>query len=265
MTSSPQGLTEAQERQYWSEGFLTGLEVLAAEQMDRVRDRLISLEAAEIATDPERWADPNYQPWEVTGSPWWHWFHGMIRHPRILAAARSVLGPNVLIRNADIFVKAVDDPRRIRWHVDCTAPESEAKKLLTMWIAISDSTTENGAVEWVKGSHTFDLPPEIQDKSSLSYSSAGAAQLDQLPRASNLLKAGQMSLHHFRTVHRSGNNLTEVPRIGLVLRMMSSDVTEAAAETGKGILLAGENIPGHFKLVQDLAVSWGRSGRIELI
>ena len=221
--------------------------------------------AAEVAADPERWADPKHQPWEVAGSPWWHWFHGMIRHPRILAAASSVLGPNVLIRNADIFVKAVDDPKRIRWHVDCTSPESEANKLLTMWIAISDSTMENGAVEWVKGSHAFELPPEVHDKASLSYPPEGAAHLDQLPRAPNLLRAGQMSLHHFRTVHRSGTNLTEKPRIGLVLRMMAGDVTPTAAETGKGILLAGENIPGHFKLVQELPVSWGRSGRVELI
>jgi hypothetical protein len=265
MTSSPQGLTEAQEHQYWSEGFLTGLEVLTAEQMARVRDKLISLEAAEIAADPERWADPNYQPWEVQGSPWWHWFHGMIRHPRILAAARSILGPNVLIRNADIFVKAPASPTRISWHVDCTAPTSEANKLLTIWVAISDSTTENGTVEWVKGSHAFDLPPEIQDKYSLSYSKEGAAKLDELPRAQNLLRAGQMSLHHFRTVHRSGGNLTEAARIGLTLRVMSSDTTPTAAETGTGILLAGENIPGHFNLVQELSVSWGRSGRVELI
>ena len=233
--------------------------------MANARAKLVAMEAAEVAISPEQWADPDYQPWTKHGSPWWHWFQGMVRHPGILSAAQSILGPNLLIRNADIFVKPIGKPQKIRWHVDCTAPTEEAGRLATAWIAISDATIDNGAMAWLPHSHTMPLPPEIQDKHSLSFSAEHAAKLDMRPKVSNTLSAGQMSLHHFRTVHQSGNNLTQTPRIGLVIRFMAADASVEAADSGKGMLVSGENSPGHFLLVDDLPVSWRRCGSIELI
>jgi hypothetical protein len=265
MSHTPSSLSTDQQQRYWDDGFLGGIPVLSPQQATLVRQKLIDLEAKELSEDPKRWARPDYQPWHTRGTPWWHWFHGMIRHPEILRAVEAILGPNILVRNADIFVKPAGSPVKIQWHVDTTASTANAGKMLTAWLALTDSIPANGALEWVVASHHLDLPSAIQDKSSLSYPNDAVDALETHPQRINHLKAGQMSLHHFRTVHRSGANSTDAPRIGLVIRFMAADTPLNTAESGKGILVKGENLPGHFQIGQDLAVSWRRPGVVELI
>ena len=256
MSAAPSPLSDEQIRRYWDDGFVGGIPVLTADQMSVARGKLIQLEALSIRDHPTQWVDPEFAPWSDVGSPWWHWFQGMARHPTIVQAACAILGPNVLIRNADIFVKPAGSSRRIQWHTDTTACDHDADKMLTAWLAITHSNETNGCVEWLTGSHRQPLPPEIKDKHSLSFGEASAERANAAARASNILLPGQVSMHHFRTIHRSLGNRSDSPRIGLVIRFMASDTPLSVAESGKGVLVAGRNIPGHFNQTKHFPVSW---------
>ena len=259
MSDSVSGLTQEQIDHYWANGYLSGIPILTQEQTAIARRKLIELERMEIERDPEQWADKNYTPWDDRKNPWWHWFLPMATHPRILAAVQSLLGPNVLIRNADIFVKPAKNERSISWHVDCTASEKEAGKLLTVWFAISDSAPRNGCMEFLKGSHRMTLPKNIMDKTSLTFTGTALERCDLAERQSNILRPGEISLHHFRTVHRSSGNETNVPRIGFVVRFMAADATREAAESGKAYLASGTDTTRNFTIEKTFPVTWQRS------
>jgi ectoine hydroxylase-related dioxygenase (phytanoyl-CoA dioxygenase family) len=264
MVNTIPGLSQSQIDQYWADGYVNGITILTEEQMAVARRKLIALERAELDADPEHWAQDQYAPWLDTNSEWWRWFQPMVTHPRILAAVQALLGPNILIRNADIFIKPSHSVRGINWHVDCTAPLSDADKMLTAWFAISDSKPENGCMEFLPGSHRLRLPKNVSDKENLTFAGADLDRANLSDRAANVMRAGQLSLHHFRTAHRSSGNTTETPRIGLVIRFMATDVSPEAAESGRGFLAAGHNDSGHFGLRKNFPVTWQRSSKGEL-
>ena len=103
------------------------------------------------------------------------------------------------------------------------------------------------------------LPSNIKDKSSLSFAGTALERANASERESNVIRAGEISMHHFRTVHRSSGNTTDHARIGLVIRYMAADATTEAAETGKAYLVSGENRPGNFSIERNFPVTWKRS------
>ncbi len=264
MDTTVSGLTQDQIDRYWADGYLSGLTILTEDQMRIARQKLLQLEQTELKKDPKRWANTKYLPWSDRKSLWWHWFKPMATHPTILAAVHSILGPNLLIRNADIFVKPARNERSINWHVDCTASPQQADKMLSAWFAISESKPDNGCMEFLQGSHRRPLPANIKDKNTLSFTGNALARADLSERKSNVLRPGQMSLHHFRTVHRSSGNTTDHARVGLVIRFMAADADKGAAETGKGFMVGGENSAGHFHIEKSFPVTWKRSSKGEL-
>ena len=257
-------LNEEQIAKYWRDGHLAGIDILTREQATLACAKLAKLEIQEIESNAERWASEDFQPWQEPGSPWWHWFMGMITHPTLLATVAQLLGPNIMIRNADIFVKAARASREIRWHTDTTATTEEAGRMLTAWLALTESSLDNGCLEWATGSHRISLPPEVKDKHSLALSPDSFSLISDLPATPNIIQPGQLSVHHFRTIHRSGGNVTNTPRIGLVIRFMACDTSVEAAESGTGMLVAGKNHPGHFGIRKALRVSWRRTAKRQL-
>ena len=264
MTPPPSVLSDPQIQSYWRDGFVSGIPVLTPDETSIARQALIGLEATELEQDPKRWSNPDYQPWKQRGSPWWNWFQGLVRHPTIIDAVSSVLGPDVLLRNADIFVKPVDSSTGINWHTDTTAGNADADTMLTAWLAISSSTRRNGCMEWLPGSHRAPLPPEAKDKHSLTFDPESTEAANAADRRANILKPGELSLHHFRTTHRSRRNQTSRPRIGLAMRFMASNTPPAVAESGKATLIAGSNLPGHFELEDSFRVGWSRTEAAQL-
>ena len=61
-----------------------------------------------------------------------------------------------------------------------------------------------------------------------------------------------------------GGNVTQTPRIGLVIRFLACDTELEAAESGTGMLVAGQNNPGHFGVSKALRVSWHRTAKKQL-
>jgi non-heme Fe2+,alpha-ketoglutarate-dependent halogenase len=259
MTTS--GLTSDQLEQFDKQGFVRGITVLTPEQATTALRKLVTMEAAEIESNAGRWSKDSYQPWQDRKNPWWHWFKPMCTHPTTLAAVRSILGPDIFIRNADIFVKSPCAPfdEGIEWHVDTVAPTEKAGKMVTAWFGLTDSNPDNGCMEWLPGSHRSALPPECQSKHSLTFREEGLRWAQNAERVSNILRAGQLSIHHFRTAHRSGENQTNKARVGLVIRFMAADTDPDAAESGKGYLASGNASDSPFSLSPTFPVTWKRT------
>ncbi|MCP4815249.1 MAG: hypothetical protein GY888_22290, partial [Planctomycetaceae bacterium] len=162
------GLTQEQVDTFWKQGFITGIPILTPDQTRIARRKFEALEAEEQAKAGERWTDPDYTPWNQLNHPIQRWCRAMSTHPRVLAAVAAILGPDLLIRNADVFIKEPGTSRRINWHVDCTAPIETARLMVTAWFGLTASTLENGCVDFIPGSHRDPLPNSASDKHNLT-------------------------------------------------------------------------------------------------
>jgi len=253
------GLTREQVAQFWEQGFVSGIPILTEKQTETARLRFEALEQEAMKEAGDAWTSYDYEPWNEKTCGLRAWFHAMSTHPRILAAVSSILGPDLLIRNADVFIKPPGNSREISWHVDTTAPQSEAQYMVTAWLGMSESTTSNGSMEFIPQSHLFPLSENNKDKSSLSFSGEALHAIKGLPQEANLMRPGQLSIHGFRTLHRSGGNHTSIHRFGYVTRFMSPKVTPKAAECGQAYLAQGKNEPANLQLQPHFPTSWYRS------
>lgn len=169
-----------------------------------------------------RWSDKNDDPLReahYTFRP----LYDLCTHPRLLDAVEALLGPHIVLLYSHILNKQAGGPR-VAWHQDGPYwSRVEPKIAVTAWVALDDSTPENGCMRVIPGSHQpardlgqrpvdepdliqarpFELPPEVVDES----------------RAVDVvLRRGDVSFHHSYLVHGSEPNHSGRRRAGLTIR-----------------------------------------------
>ena len=77
----------------------------------------------------------------------------LVRLPAIVEPVADLLGPDLLCRSASVFLKEPGEPAFVAWHQDAAYWELEPPDVATAWVALTDSTIENGALHVVPGSH----------------------------------------------------------------------------------------------------------------
>ena len=75
----------------------------------------------------------------------------LVRHPKVLDAVESVIGPNILIYHLTSWLKEPHDPAHVSWHQDGTYFGLEPAEQITAWIALTDSTPEMGCIRLLPG------------------------------------------------------------------------------------------------------------------
>ena len=178
----------------------------------------------------------------------------LARQPTLLNQLTAVVGPNLMLRNGDVFIKSSRSKREIAWHVDTCHPWPESQSLWNVWIALNPITARNGALEFLVKSqhHRFSNP--IPDRHNLNLNDIQIAELADLSAVMNEMPAGHFSLHSFRTAHRSGANRSKSPRIALVLRVFSASTPPNIIECGEAICLKGTAMG--WKAPKQLPISW---------
>jgi hypothetical protein len=253
-------LSDEQVRFFRQNGYLTGVRMLTAEQIETLRTELEKL------MDPQcprhlfyeyhsnESADPNRILFHALGA--WRLspaFHDLLWNPAFLVPASQLLGGSVRFWHDQLFVKPAHHGGVVAWHQDYSYwTRTKPLAHLTCWIGLDDSTPANGCVQYVPGSHQWpDLPKPV-------LTGDFEAIKDMLPEQVRAkfnpvcaeLKKGESSFHHARTMHGSGANETDRPRratvINVVLDGVRSDSDEPLLEgvsLPKGEKLAGQFFP----------------------
>src|SRR5437667_3827233 len=109
--------------------------MLTAQQVDRYRHDgylfpLPALSPGEVAaclrglTRFERWLGmPMTQAdrkWRSAGYVFLPWVDALVRHPHVLDAVESVIGPDILVYTSTFFIKEPNSPVFAAWHQDAT-------------------------------------------------------------------------------------------------------------------------------------------------
>jgi ectoine hydroxylase-related dioxygenase (phytanoyl-CoA dioxygenase family) len=180
------------------------------------------------------------------------WVSDMALNPRVLDAVESVLGPDVLVWSTQWFTKMAHDKAFVSWHQDAAYWGLSPPNVTTAWIALSESTVENGCLRVIPATQRETLPQRetYAEANMLSRGQEIAVEVDEARAVDLILQPGEFSLHHVGIVHGSGPNESEGPRIGLAIRFISPDVVQSGAQRDIAVLARGQDRYGHFDLAQ---------------
>jgi len=145
------------------------------------------------------------------------------RNDDILDMVSQIIGANIALWNSSFFAKPARVGSATPWHQDGEYWPMRPLANCTVWIAVDDSTTENGCLRVIRGSHKEKrvLEHVTNDAPGLALNEElPTSEFDQNGAVDLVLKAGQISLHDVFLVHGSEPNRSAHSRRGMTLRFM---------------------------------------------
>lgn len=255
-------LSADQLERYRAEGYLSPVPALSPLESEAARANLDDLmENTASLADPGTRHKPHLHS---------KWVSDLVRHPRVLDAVESILGPNLLIWRSVFFVKLARDPHYIAWHQDSAYWGLSTEDEVTAWIALTESTVANGCLQVVPGSHKRPTVPhglQFAENNLLVRGQKALVDVAEGDARRLELRPGEMSLHHVRMLHGSDGNASDGPRIGLAVRYIATHVRQRGLRNS-ATLVRGEDTFGHFDLEPEprgdndpAALAWHRRSR----
>ena len=228
-------------RQFNDQGYCAPIRALTSEEAANLRDRLEIFES----TNSGLTAGLRNKPHLLLT-----WLDELVRHPGVLDVVEQVIGPYILVWGSSFFIKEPRNPSFVSWHQDSTYWGLEPPDIVTAWVALSESTHENGAMRVIPGSHKLDQAPHRDTFAANNLLSRGQeimVEVDESKAVELPLQPGEMSLHHVRLIHGSEPNPSTKRRIGFAIRDIPTYVRQAAGMRDSATLVRGVDKYGHFE------------------
>ena len=232
---------------YAENGYALPIDVLSALEADKLRQDLEQAEA-ELEEGSEKLRLLRSYPDRLLPS-----FDKLIRHEKLIEAASTALGPDLIVWSAGLFIKEPKTQKIVSWHQDLTYWGLDDAQEATCWVALSTASQESGCMRFVPGSHKNKLTPHkdtFSEDNLLSRGQELAVKVDEKEAVLAALKPGQASMHHGHTFHASGPNTTNDRRIGLAIRYIRPDMKQETGDKTLVSLVKGSDNFGNFKLAQ---------------
>ena len=238
-SSTPQHrLTPEQIAFFHENGYCSGVRMLDQDQVARLREELADL------TDPaypgnllfhEYHSNESQNPDTVLFHALGAWrikpaFHDILWNPAFVTPASQLLGGPVRFWHDQLFCKPAHHGGVVAWHQDYSYwTRTQPMQHLTCWIALDDSTRENGCVQYIPGSHRWPLLPITGLAGNMEeiQTVLTGEQRQQFRPVPIELKAGEATFHHPLMVHGSYENRTARPRRATVINAFRDGVRSA--------------------------------------
>ena len=177
------------------------------------------------------------------------WANELIRHPSILDAVESVIGPNILCWGSEFFFKEPMTKNFVSWHQDATYWGMSKHDIVTAWLALSESSIESGCMRVIPETHQEQIRHEdtLNEENLLSRGQQVSVEVDETQAVDVILKPGEISLHHVLLFHSSKPNISHDRRIGFAIRYIPTHIEQTAGKDS-ATLVRGEDHYHHFEL-----------------
>lgn len=254
-------LTKSQIQHYHEFGYVSGIQVFTNAQCDAICGELAEL------VDPtheghELWyeynsnesADPTHVLFHALGA--WRLrtaLHDCLFNPRMLIPASQLLGGSVRFWHDQLFCKPAKHGGVVAWHQDYSYwTRTQPMAHITCWIGLDRATEDNGCLQYIPGSHRWDLLPitglagdmdaihqVLTEEQRTTFSKPVAIPLER----------GYASFHHPLLIHGSYANHTNGPRRAVVINMVRDGVHSSSPEpllAGVPPITPGQPLSGQF-------------------
>ena len=232
-------------RTFSQDGFVFPVDAVSEAEAKTIRADLERAEA-EVADDPSRLGMVRSYPDRLIPS-----FDKLIRSRSLIDAVIPILGPNLMVWSAGLFIKEANTTHIVSWHQDLTYWGLSDAEEVTAWVALSPSTVASGCMRFVPGSHANRIVPHVDtfDKNNLlSRGQEIAVEVDEGAGVNVVLETGQASLHHGHLFHGSGPNGTGDRRIGAAIRYIKPSMKQRSGDRSLVALVNGEDTHGNFEI-----------------
>jgi ectoine hydroxylase-related dioxygenase (phytanoyl-CoA dioxygenase family) len=151
-------------------------------------------------------------------------FRELIASPPLVAVLRALLGtPDIRLTGSKINMKLPQGGSPVEWHQDWAFYPHTNDHLLAAGVMLDDCTVENGAIQFLPGSHLGPVFDHHADGAFCGAIDVSATALDFSKAVPGVGRAGSVSFHHVRMVHGSAENLSGVPRALLLYEVAAAD------------------------------------------
>lgn len=254
-------LTTKQIEHFHQFGYVSGMRGLTEDQADRLVEELAQIMDPthpgnslfhEFHTNES--ADPNrvlfhaLGAWRITPA-----FHDLVWNPAIAVPASQLLDGPVHFWHDQLFCKPAKHGGVVAWHQDYSYwTRTKPMGHLTCWMALEDATLDNGCLQYIPGSHQWDLLP-ITGLAGNMESIREVLSPEQMRAMENPVaievKKGQISFHHPLLIHGSFANSTDRSRRATVLNFFREGTRSDANEPllqGVPVVPKGTELGGRF-------------------
>ncbi len=127
--------------------------------------------------------------------------------------ARQLLGQHARLVFEHAILKPARTGPKTPWHQDeAFYPAGTKYKSLTIWMPLQDVDDENGCMRFIPRSQLGVLHEHRPLHGDPRIHALEAIGVDDAQAICCPLMAGGATVHHYRTLHSAGPNLTEIPR-----------------------------------------------------
>ncbi len=253
-------LSDEQVEAFHRDGFLAGVQVLDDHQVEALCTELVGLMEPSHPLHErfhEYHSNESSNPDTVLFHALGAWrtgpaFHDVLWSPAFLVAASQLLDGAVRFWHDQLFCKPAHHGGVVAWHQDYSYwTRTQPMAHLTCWMALDDSTRDNGCLYYVPGSHKWNLLPVTGLAGDMNEI---MTVLDEEQRQAFRpvpveLKRGQCSFHHPLTVHGSYENRSDRPRRATLVNVFRDGVRSASDEpllAGVPVIPKGQKMEGRF-------------------
>lgn len=243
-------------------GYLSHIQMLDEEQINRLRSDLEAISDSSHpghelfyefnsneSGDPDRVLFHSLGHWRITQG-----FHDVLWNPRFVVAASQLLGhKTVRFWHDQLFSKPAHHGGVVAWHQDYSYwTRTQPMQHLTCWTGLDDSSTENGCLYYIPGSHKWNLLDKIQlagDMDGILEYLSPEQQKQYDKKVAIEMPAGYGSFHHPLMMHGSYENRSNRSRRAFVINVFAdgtrSDSDDPMLE-GVPVINKGEIMSGKF-------------------
>jgi len=150
-------------------------------------------------------------------------FIDFCKNEKILDYVSQLIGPDFALWNSSFFAKPPIDGHATPWHQDGQYWPIRPLATCTVWLAVDDSTPENGCLKFIKGSHRDQKLKSHNENNSQNLTlnqELANEEFDETEAVNLVLDRGQISLHDVYLVHGSEANNSPKARRAITMRFM---------------------------------------------
>lgn len=171
----------------------------------------------------------------------------LVSDPRLLDIAELFIGRNIALFASHYICKPPGDGQPVLWHQDGSYWPLEPMEVVSLWLAVDDSTSENGCLRVIPGTQHLDLQ-QLKSRTEIANvlgSGMDEGSVDESGAIDLVLRAGDVSVHHPNVVHGSNANASSKRRCGLTIRYIPTSTRIVSSQPwAAAFLLRGAAVPG---------------------